>query len=126
MDLVWAQAVYLFENKFTYWFNELEILELHQHNAEFSVISQEEELFQYYFSDKIPTGSIDVLKKLPASIILSKLETNSRLKLSIKKLGESLRKLGFKPTQIRDGIKRVWVYEVYEKTHNEIQLNDYN
>ena len=120
MDLIWAQAFKLFEVKFKYWFNEEEIEELNKRNSEFAMSSHEEELLQYYFNNKTPEGSFNVLKHFPPAIIQSKLETLSKLKLSSKKLGDALSKLGFKKTQKGSPPNRQWGWEVYEKTEEEI------
>lgn len=122
MDLVWSQAVTAFKNKERYWFNDEEITILHENNAGFSMVSQEEELLNYYFSPQVPENNYTPEKFLPTSVILSLLEQKSRLRLSLKKLGESMKKSGFKRIKkIIDG-KYTWGYYVYEKTAEEIEI----
>lgn len=121
IDLVWAQAYHLFTSGFRYWFEESEIDELNKRNSEFSMMSQEEELLQYYFSTSIPSGSLISTKFLPTSVILSKLELLSHARLSIKKLGEALTKLGYIKTQrTYDGITKTWGWTIYEKDSSEV------
>lgn len=120
LDLVYSQAYYLFRNKMRYWFNDEEIDEQNKRNTEFAMSSQEEELVNYYFDTKPSYGSPTGLKFLPSAIILSKLETHSRLRLSAKKLGEALSKLGFEKKQKTHDNKTTWGYLIYEKTHEEI------
>lgn len=120
MDLVWAQAYNLFINKFRYWFIEEEIDELNSRNSEFAMSSNEEELLQHYYSNKVPDGKYGKLKHEPPAIILSRLETLSKLRLSGKKLGDALSKFGYKKLQKGSPPNRQWVWEVYEKTQEEI------
>lgn len=128
MDLVWSQAKHLFEQRERYWFNDEEILELNAQNAEFSMISQEEELLNYYYRTTELAGTLNQAKFLPPSIILSSLETKSRLRLSLKKLGEALNKMGVKKQQKMFNSKITWGYVLYEKTNDEIetQTNNFN
>lgn len=121
MDLVWSQAVNLFKSKFRYWFDDKEVEELNKHNTGFSMTSQEEELLDFYFLTSVPQGAINQLKFLPSAVILSKLETNSRAKLSVKKLGEALNKLGYEKKQKMVNGKYTWGYHLYEKSHEEIE-----
>lgn len=120
IEMVWAQAFHLFVNKFRYWFNDEEIDALNKRNSEYAMISQEEELLHYYFSTTAPTGSITPMKFYPTSIILSKLEGHSRLRLSAKKLGEALTKLGYIKKQRMVAGAVTWGWTVYEKESNEV------
>jgi predicted P-loop ATPase len=120
LDLVLSQSLHLFKSGFRYWFNDEEVDEQNKRNSEFSMSSQEEELVSYYFSLSPPVGSFATsLKFYPSAIILSKLETLSRLRLSAKKLGEALSKLGFEKKQ--KSVDRVitWGYNLYEKSHDQ-------
>ena len=121
IDLVWSQAYKLFTDKVRYWFIDEEIDKLNARNSEFAMISQEEEFLQHYFSIKAPEGVNAGLKFYPTSIILSKLETQSRIKLSAKKLGEALNKLGYKKKQKTVEGEVTWGWTVYEKENSEIQ-----
>ncbi|MDF2449424.1 MAG: putative P-loop ATPase [Bacteroidota bacterium] len=124
MELVWAQAYHLFKQRFRYWFEDAEIDELNARNSEFAMLSQEEELLQYYFSTSAPAGSVTGLKFLPTSIILSKLELQSKLRLSAKKLGEALTKAGFHKKQKMIEGKITWGWTVYEKETAEINAQN--
>ncbi len=122
MDKVWAQALYLFKNHERYWFNDEEINELNKRNAEFSMVSQEEEYLHYYFNSK-PTNAgyaASSGKFYPPSIILSQLERKTGSRLSLKKLGEALNKAGLKKTQKMQDGKLTWGYVIFEKTQDEI------
>jgi len=121
MEKVWAQAYHLFKTNFRYWFIDEEIDELNKRNSEFSMTSTEEDLVKYYFSAQPPAGSLTALKFYPPAIIQSKLEAYSKLRLSQKKLGEALTKIGIHKLQKMIDKQVTWVYPVYEKTHDEIE-----
>ncbi len=126
MDLVWAQAYQLYVSGFRYWFNDSEIEELHSHNSGFSMVSSEEEMLQHYFYPKPNSGSLAIKKYFPSTIILSKLQQQCKINLSLKKLGEALTKLGFDKVQKSVNGKRSWAWIVYEKTVEEIEIQAAN
>ena len=121
IDLVWQQAYALFKQGVRYWFQDEEIDALNERNSSFSMITQEEETLNYYFSPTLLPGSIQGYKFYPTSIIKSKLELNTRLRLSERKLGEALTKSGYIKTQKRVDNNRVWVWQCYEKITDEIE-----
>jgi predicted P-loop ATPase len=124
MDFVWSQAHYLYRQRFKYYFNDQEIIELHENNKDFAVISQEEDLLHYYYYVTKPETPYCTLKHLPNAVILSYLETRSRLKLSSKKLGEALTKSGLKKERKTINGIFTWVYPIYEKTQAEIEQQE--
>lgn len=119
IDGIWAQAMHLYKKGERYWFNEDEIAELNKHNESFSMVSTEEQLIQYYFSNERPLNGS--LKFMPTAIIHQQLEIKSRLKLLPKKIGESLIKLGFKKDRKMINKKYVNGYFLYEKTNDELE-----
>lgn len=85
LDRAYAQAVYLFQNGFQYWFSSDELEELEQNNAEFRAMSSEEELLMSFYepADKTDEEAVfmtttDILKSL---IRLSGLRSLSEQKL---------------------------------------------
>lgn len=98
MDKVWSQAYYLFRTGFRYWFSSEEVDELNKRNADFAVISAEEQLFLKYFRKPNPEETPDFMQ--PATI-LSILQTKTDIKITQKRLGEALSKLGFTKTKKR-------------------------
>lgn len=124
MDLVYAQAYHLYKSGFRYWFNDKEIEQLNARNEDFAMITQEEQLLQYYYSAKKIPGSLPGIfeppKMLPNAILLSSLQLKTKTFLSSKKLGEALTRLGFNKKQKREGDKIIWAWEVYEKTQDQI------
>lgn len=120
IDLIWAQAYTLFKKGMRYWFEDQEIDLLNERNASFSMITQEQELLQYYFSTNVPANSLHSLKFYPTSIIKSKLEVLTHSKLSERKLGEALTKCSFIKQQRTISNNRVWGWICYEKTSEEV------
>lgn len=123
INLVWAQAYALFISKtFRYWFKDEEIDELNEHNQAFQMISQEEELISHYYAPEVTPGSLSGKKFLPGTIILSQLEMKSGIRrLSQKKMGEALLKLGFTRLKRTYAGKIQWGYSVYERPQDEIE-----
>jgi predicted P-loop ATPase len=121
MEKVWAQAYSLFKTGFRYWFIDEEIDELNKRNSEFSMVSMEEDLIKYYFSPISPNMNSSLIKFYPPAIIQSKLEKYSNLRLSAKKIGEALAKIGILKIQKTIDKQVSWVYPVYEKTLQEIE-----
>lgn len=121
MNAVWSQAVHLYRTKQRYWFNDDEINELNKHNENFSMISNEEQLITYYFSNLVPIGINTGLKFMPTAIIQQELEKYSRLRISAKKIGEALIKLGYKKDRKIINKNYSYGYWVYIKTNEEIE-----
>lgn len=123
INKVWAQAYALYKSRtFRYWFKDEEIDELNEHNATFQMISQEEELVAHYYSSERPAGSVSNLKFLPNTLLIAELERKSGLKrLSQKKMGEALLKLGYKRLKRTNQGKVQWGYLVYERSLDEIE-----
>lgn len=93
MDAVWAEALQLFRSDFRYWFTKEEINEINSYNQDFEVTDVETELLLELY-EVTPRNSPDS-EDLASSIILFNLETHFNTKLSVKKLGDALKKLNF-------------------------------
>lgn len=130
MDLIYAQAYHLYKTGFRYWFNDKEIEELNARNEDFAMITQEEQLLQYYFSNKKIPGNLPGIyeqpKMLPPAILLNELQLKTKTFLSSKKLGEALTRLGYSKKQKREGDKVIWVWEVYQKSQEQIEQQTAN
>src|SRR5574343_598443 len=126
MDLIYSQAYHLYKNGFRYWFNSDEIDELNAANAIFAMESSEEQALKYYYSPSHEAGILSGPQFLPSAIILSNLETKTRLRFSAKKLGEALTKLGYEKKQKRHNDTITWGWVVFEKTQDLIndQVNN--
>ncbi len=123
MENVYSQAVYLYKKGFRYWFNEEEIDILHKHNQAFQVISIEEQLLIQYFA--IPETRQDATDHLQSAIIQAELERlGGYTKLSVKKLGEALNKLGFEKWQKTEGKITKWVWSVIRRDLEDVELSN--
>ena len=91
MDDIYAEAMYLLNSGFQYWFNDAEIEELHKHSSPFQVQSVEYEMLLQFF--KKPSVKKDAF--MTSSQITSYLQSKTQLNLSGKRIGEALHKLGF-------------------------------
>ena len=110
MDKVYSQAHTLWKEGFQFWFNDAEVEALHKHNTKFQVTPIEEELILQYFSK--PERPDQAQHYLPIAIIQSDLERIFNLKINTKKLGESLRRIGFQRIQKTIQKHVTWVYAV--------------
>jgi predicted P-loop ATPase len=124
MDLVYAQAMHLYKSDFRYWFDHKEIEELHTHNQAFQVVSIEEQLVLEYF-DK-PDERESATDYLQSAVIQSYLENLIRSRLSPKKLGEALTKLGFEKWQRTKDGKTKWVWSVIKKEIPQVDQENNN
>ena len=94
MDNVYYEIMYLYRQGVRYWFNDAEIGELHLNNAEFETPTEEEEP-QFFMT---------------TAQILARLRDICAMQLSEKRLGEALRKAGFKRVQKRINKQTYSVY----------------
>jgi len=99
MDNVYSEIMYLYRQGVRYWFNDAEIGELHVTNAEFEVQTVEFEMLTQYFEK--PTEGEETLFFMTTAQILARLRDICPMQLSEKRLGEALRKAGFKRVQKR-------------------------
>lgn len=99
MDNVYSEIMYLYRQGVRYWFNDMEIRELHLANAEFEVQTVEFEMLTQYFEK--PTEEEEALFFMTTAQILARLRDICPMQLSEKRLGEALRKAGFKRVQKR-------------------------
>ena len=99
MDNVYSEIMYLYRQGVRYWFNDAEIEELHLTNAEFEVQTVEFEMLMQYFEK--PIEEEESLFFMTTAQILTCLRDVCPMQLSEKRLGEALRKAGFKRVQKR-------------------------
>ena len=116
LDLVFAQALHLYQEKFRFWFNQEEIAEINAHNEEFRVISLEEEQLTAFFE---PCKEDDATDFLSATGILKIIAAATGIRsLSLQKLGHALNAKNFKR------IKRNGRYvRVVRALHNQQTLD---
>ena len=99
IDNVYSEIMYLYRQGVRYWFNDTEIEELHLTNAEFEVQTVEFEMLMQYYEK--PTEEEESLFFMTTAQILTCLRDVCPMQLSEKRLGEALRKAGFKRVQKR-------------------------
>jgi hypothetical protein len=118
-ELIYAQAKALVdEGIFSYWFELEEIEVLEQHNEEFRVQENEEELLPVYFA--VPAIDSMNSKFLTTAEISEKLISAGNIKrpMSLNRLGMVLGKLGFIASRRGMPARRGWI--VYERDSEEV------
>lgn len=114
IDNVWRQAYFLFRSGFVYWFNQEEVALITQQNADFAMMSEEEQLILRLFAPAEPNEPNAV--KLQPADILEQLQKESGFKnLSMKKVGAALTKLGFKKRRLMIAGNSIAVYDCIKK-----------
>ena len=108
MDNVYSEVMYLYRHHVRYWFNDSEIEELHLTNAGFEVQTVEFEMLMQYFEK--PSEEEENLFFMTTAQILTRLRDVCPMQLSEKRLGEALRKAGFKRVQKRINNSNYSVY----------------
>ncbi|MDP4268411.1 MAG: VapE family protein, partial [Bacteroidota bacterium] len=113
MDLVYSQALCLFNSGYKFYFENTEIETINENNEKFQSFTPEEDLLLEYYE---PAKDNDINKKhLSATQILSEITKNNRLSFNAKhsasSLGKALSKYKF-PSKIIKGKK---VYQVKRK-----------
>lgn len=116
---IYAQALYLIEHDFNYWFDLDDIQALELHNEDFRAQQNEEQLLFVYFD--IPAEGKGQF--LTTAEIGSKLVTWGAIRnpMSNVQLGRLLQRAGFQSKKIHHGTQRGWL--IYERTTDEINAN---
>lgn len=123
-EMYYAQAVYMIEHGYAYWFDQEQIHTLSKHVETFMAESNEEELLPIYFA---PAQAGETGAKFMTTAELSARLSflgNLRNPLSIRKLGELLRKIGYQ--QVKHGKLRVRGYVVRELDTDTLDNNRKN
>ena len=117
-EMMYAQAVYLVQNDFNYWFDMDEIEVMEQHNEEFRAQENEEELLKVYFA--VPAANSMNSKFLTTAEISEKLVSAGNIKrpMSLSRLGMILGQHGFIASRQGTPARRGWI--VYERDSEEI------
>ncbi len=90
IDHAWAEAYKLWQSGYQYWFTKQETADLFGTNEDFAVTTHEYELLHEYYEVVEQEEHANV--KLTPTQLLIALQSNSRLQLSVRKLGEALKK----------------------------------
>ena len=121
-EQIYAQAAYLIEQGFQYWFDLSDIDELEQHNDDFRAQENEEQLLSVYFD--IPAAGYGSF--MTTAEISDKLVTMGSIKkpMSMSRLGMVLQQAGFQSKRVGKAGIRGWV--VRERDMEEIKANRQN
>lgn len=116
---IYAQALYLIEHHFQYWFDLNDIEDIEVHNEQFRAQENEEQLLEVYFD--IPSAESG--KFMTTAEISDKLVTYGSIKkpMSLSRLGMILQKLGYQSKRIGKSGVRGWI--VRERDTDEINAN---
>ena len=111
MDSVYAEAKALLNAGFRYWFDDDEIAELYKESEDFQVQTAETELLLSCFEK--PTDDNPRCSYMTTTEILTYLGIYTRQPLTSKRMGEALKRAGFKKvSKRRDGGSSVYVYKI--------------
>ena len=114
---MYAQARYLIEMGYPYWFEQDEIAEMAEHQDEFRAQDNEEQLLSVLFD--IPAeGRGEFLTTAQISDVLVR-EGSIKRPMSLQRLGMILQKQGYKAKRV--GSSRGWI--VYQRTSEEVKIN---
>ncbi len=118
-EQIYAQARYLVEIGFQYWFDMDDIETLEQHNDDFRAQENEEQLLAVYFD--IPADGYGTF--MTTAEISDKLVTKGSIKkpMSLSRLGMVLQQQGYQSKRINHGKIRGWI--VRERDTEEINAN---
>ena len=111
MDAVYTEAKALLKSGFRYWFNDDEIAELYRESEDFQVQTAEMELLLRCFEK--PTEDNPHCAYMTTTEILAYLGVYTHQPLTLKRMGEALKRTGFEKVSKRhEGCSPVYVYKV--------------
>ncbi len=118
-EQIYAQARYLIEKQFQYWFDLEDIDTIERHNDDFRVQENEEQLLSIYFD--VPAEGRGQF--MTTAEISDKLVTRGSIKkpMSLNRLGMLLQQAGYQSKRIGKTRTRGWI--VYERPLDEVQAN---
>ena len=118
-EQLYAQAKWLIDNGFQYWFDMDDIDTIEQHNDAFRAQENEEQLLAVYFD--IPAegqGQFMTTAEISEKLVL---RGSIKKPMTITRLSMILKKAGYK--DVRKGANRVRGWLVYERTMDEVNVN---
>ena len=119
-EQIYAQALYLIDNGFLYWFDLDDIDMLEAHNEDFRAQENEEQLLSVYF-DVPAEGYGQFMTTAEISDILVSRGSIKR-PMPLNRLGMLLKQAGYKAKQLTSGQRtRGWL--VYQRSLDEVQAN---
>jgi predicted P-loop ATPase len=118
-EQIYAQALYLIDNGFLYWFDLDDIDMLEAHNEDFRAQENEEQLLSVYF-DVPAEGYGQFMTTAEISDILVSRGSIKR-PMPLNRLGMLLKQAGYK--DVRRGEQRTRGWLVYERSMDEVNAN---
>ena len=115
---VYSQALHLWQSGFPYWFTREEIDELNRHNEQFEVPNMEAELILRHYRHP-SEGEMGHFKT--ATDILERCNYAMKKPLSVSKIGQAMKRLGFISSRASNGRRG---YIVIERPATEIDLQE--
>lgn len=117
MDKVFAQAFQLVKNGHRYWFDDIEVGKVEEHNEAYKVVTIEQELLMKYFEPLIGNEEPDIQLETEDlfEILLKKSKVASRL--SSRALGSALTKMNW--PKKKTGGRRYWQLKEREVEQQE-------
>lgn len=117
---LYAQAVWLIEQGFNYWFDQDEIATMEAHNEDFREQLNEEQLLSVYFG--VPAEDSEAARFMTTAEISDKLVIKGSIKkpMSTSQLGLILQKAGYQSKRVGKQRIRGWI--VYERSAEEINV----
>ncbi|MBO0935084.1 hypothetical protein J2I47_00860 [Fibrella sp. HMF5335] len=118
IDHAWAEANTLYKSGFKYWWSADEVAAKFNNSDEFQVVTPESEMLHHYYEVVNDVSQSSVA--LTTTMLLSRLQDKTRVTLSLKKLGEALRKANA-IRQKAKGKNRNYCYFLRERTGSELE-----
>lgn len=114
LNMVYAQALYLYKNEFQYWFDSEDINKINENNLQFTQVSETDEIINKYF--ELPDESETEIHLMNASEIATYIYQESRgtgtFRLNAVVIGKSLTAKGFKEKNVYEGKNKIKKYIV--------------
>lgn len=125
MDRVFSEVMYLYKSKVRYWFDDAEIEELHRLSSGFHVQTVEYELLMQGFEKPVPEEENNCF--MTTAQIINHIRIYANVNLVEKRMGEALKKGGFKRIQkrINKNSYPVYGYRIKKITPVPYANNDY-
>lgn len=110
IDRVWAQALYLMESGFRWWFDTSEIQTINQHNEQYRVLNMAEEIVEQYLA---PAPTNDTWNFMTTTQIIERLTETTKVRLPVndyfvRQLGAALKRSGFSQGYVSKDRRRGW------------------
>lgn len=122
---MYAEARYLIEHDYPYWFEQEEITAMAQHQDEFRAQDNEEQLLSVLFDVPAEDATGEQVKFLTTAEISQKLVDYGAIKrpMPLNRLGMLLSKQGFK--RVKYGKQRIIGWIVYQRLTDEIKTQSH-